>query len=425
MISSSINLEVLDAIYKRRIAGVPLKVGIQRAGNEAFETIEVEPADENGTLEIPAAFPAKVKIEFAGGERFGPATLEVQLSDAIDKVAEIMLPVKEPRFKEPVITNIQVGTLALTDGITLNKPQDVVVDKVGNVYFTEGSGHRILRVDRQGNTHVLAGTGTSGYEDGPGSSAKLNAPWGITIDDEGNLYFSDNSTSSSRIRKIEIGEDYKAVVSTIAGTGSTGGSDGVGTEASFNRPSGICFDSRTNSLYIAEWSGHRVRKIDLATRRVSTVAGAGSSGVVEGFGTDAKFQFPFGVALSPDGKFLYVASWNGNALHKIDLSNQYSQVLLRGNNLGSPRGIYVSPAGRLFLGSTGGHQVTYTEDPITVQPIPTLVGNGRGDTDGPAGIAQFSGPVGITYDPYTGTWYVADGDGNNQKIRTIRSGDLP
>ncbi|MNX63580.1 NHL repeat protein [compost metagenome] len=165
----------------------------------------------------------------------------------------------------------------------------------------------------------------------------------------------------------------------------------------------------------------------MSNNKVTTLAGS-SSGVVEGVGTAAKFQIPWGVKLSADGNHLYVSSWNGNAISKVRLSDNNVTILGRSkSNMSLPRGLYISPANQVFLANTGGHYISKIQseaDGNASTFVKVTGGTSAGDVDGNANAARLSGPVGIAYDPYIGMFYIADGDGSNQKVRTMKSSDI-
>ena len=91
-------------------------------------------------------------------------------------------------------------------------------------------------------------------------------------------------------------------VTTVAGTGSSGSANGTGTSASFNTPTEVTTDG--TNLYVADFSNHLIRKIVISTGVVTTVAGTGSSGSANGTGTSASFNGPVGI--TTDGTNLYV-----------------------------------------------------------------------------------------------------------------------
>jgi len=104
------------------------------------------------------------------------------------------------------------------------------------------------------------------------------------------------------------------VVTTLAGTGSTGSSNGTGTSASFNSPIGITTDG--TNLYVADQENHLIRKIVISTGAVTALAGTGSSGSANGTGTSASFYYPIGI--TTDGTNLYVADTSNNLIRKIE-----------------------------------------------------------------------------------------------------------
>jgi len=432
-----VELSLFSDVYgmnnKKAAFGVNVKVSFRKKGQTIFTDFLTSAIAANGKLTMSIPFGDEFKFAVTGDDRFADKTITYTNAGGALKAIDFALDLRPAKYPEPVLTNLQVGTLALNNSLSVNAPQDVVIDKLGNRYISEGSGNRILRVDRFGNTTVLAGTGTAGSVNGDGAVAQFNGPWGLAIDKDGNLYTVDNTnaTGSHKVRKITIDALYKATVSTIAGSGASGSANGVGTAATFNRPSGLCYDEARNCLYVAEWSGNRVRKIDLATNTVSTIAGSGTAGITAGPGATATFNFPWGVKLSADGNSLYVSSWTGTGISKVQLSDNSVVVLGSAKaNTSQPRGLYVSPANQLFISNTAGFYISkmQTELPGNASTFTKLTASTtRGYIDGSASTARFSGIVGIAYDPYTGIFYIADGDGAaaaNNKIRTMKSSDI-
>ena len=105
-----------------------------------------------------------------------------------------------------------------------------------------------------GTTTTLAGTGTPGFADGPGTTAQFNIPIGVVVDGAGNVYIADYN--NHRIRRI----DHAGTVTTLAGTGTPGFADGPGTTAQFNDPIGVALDAAGN-VYVADDKNHRIRRI--------------------------------------------------------------------------------------------------------------------------------------------------------------------
>lgn len=136
-----------------------------------------------------------------------------------------------------------------------NNPVGICVDKNGNMYITEAGNHTIRKIDVSGQVTTYAGAGIAGFQDGAAVTARFNQPWGIAIDDTGNIMVSD--FLNQRIRKITPGGQ----VITIAGTGVAGLKNGKADTAQLNYPRGMCFD-KNGILYIADSWNHSIRRLD-------------------------------------------------------------------------------------------------------------------------------------------------------------------
>ena len=135
---------------------------------------------------------------------------------------------------------------------------------------------------------TFAGSGSATFANGTGTAASFYFPQGMTSDGT-NLYVAD--TSNHRIRKIVIATK---VVSTLAGSGTQGSDDGTGPGAEFDGPRGITING--NNLYVVDTDNHKIRKIVISTGEVSTLAGTGNSGFLDSTtGTQAKFKEPYGI----------------------------------------------------------------------------------------------------------------------------------
>ena len=161
-----------------------------------------------------------------------------------------------------------------------------------------------------GAVTTVAGTGSTGSANGTGTSASFYNPAGITRDGT-NLYVADRY--NYLIRKIVIST---GVVTTVAGTGSSGSANGTGTSASFDKPYGVTTDG--TNLYVADYYNHLIRKIVISTGVVTTVAGTGLSGSANGTGTSASFHLPRGI--TTDGTNLYLTEGAGgnHLIRKIE-----------------------------------------------------------------------------------------------------------
>ncbi len=207
------------------------------------------------------------------------------------------------------------GNVSTVTQSGFNSPNDIAYDATTNtlVFVEFGGSNRIMRTDMSGNLLTIAGNG-SGYLDGPVATAKFNMPAGLAIAANGDIYVADFGNHA--IRKISGG-----IVSTFAGNGTSGCADGNGTNARFKNPTGLAFDNNGN-LIVADYLNHMIRKID-PSGNVSTVAG--TCGVT---GSDPNpttvsaslFNEPHGVFVDYIGN-IYVAEFNNHWIKKIDLAN--------------------------------------------------------------------------------------------------------
>jgi hypothetical protein len=265
-----------------------------------------------------------------------------------------------------VTTLAGVGYFGSTDGpgtvAMFRRPSGVAVDGLGYVYVGDTSNHKIRKITPEGVVSTLAGSGTSGSTDDTGTAASFKQPYGVAVDGSGNVYVADSG--NMKIRKITPA----GVVTTFAGSGAFGSDDGIGTAASFGWPAGVAVDG-SGHVYVSDSNKHKIRKITPAGV-VTTLAGSGAAGSDDGPGTTASFYAPFSLAVDGSGT-VYVADRTNNKIRKI----------------------------------TSGGMVS------------TLAGSGAADSaDGIGTAASFNWPAGVAVDG-VGNVYVADQ--NNNKIRKI------
>ncbi len=266
------------------------------------------------------------------------------------------------------------------DGISatsgeLNGPQGMALDASGNIYIADLQNNRIRKIDiSTGLISTIAGTGTGGYNgDGiSATSADISSPSALSFDNAGNLYFSDRA--NDRVRKINMST---GIISTVAGTG-TGGYNGDGiaaTSAELNFPNEVSFDASGN-LYIADWLNNRVRKVDMSTGLISTVVGTGTGG------------------------------YNGDGIAATSAE------------INSPCGINFDAAGDMYVVEYGGMRIRKIN---TTGTISTVVGTGTGGYNGDGIIAtsaKLDGPAYISFDN-AGDMFI--GDAINQRVREVSS----
>jgi sugar lactone lactonase YvrE len=200
----------------------------------------------------------------------------------------------------------------------LNMPFDVALDARGDLYLSDTFNYRIRKVDRAtGRIVTVAGNGTAGFsgDGGPATRAQLDEPYGIVVGPGGELFVADRL--NRRVRRVD---PRQGTITTVAGNGSKvfGGDGGPGVAAGLVEPNGVALSRDGRSLFIADVAGHRIRRLDLASGIITTFAGTGRARH-DGDGGPADRASLWGaraVEVGPDGS-VYVLEREGNTLRVI------------------------------------------------------------------------------------------------------------
>lgn len=213
-----------------------------------------------------------------------------------------------------VSTAAGTGVPGIADGhageAQFNKPTGIAVDSSDNLYVADEGNNVIRKITPAGEVSTIAGTAVPGFQDGLASEAQFDTPHGIAIDSSNNLYVTDQG--NERVRKIsEEGE-----VTTIAGNGTAGYSDGPAAASEINTPHGVAVDSSTGEVFFADEDNNMIREIG-PTGQVTTVAGTGEASFEDGDANKAKFKKPRGLALGLN-KELLVCDFENNRIRKIE-----------------------------------------------------------------------------------------------------------
>jgi CSLREA domain-containing protein len=288
------------------------------------------------------------------------------------------------------------GDVGLAISARLSNPEGVAVDAAGNLFIADTENDRIRRVDAAtGVITAVAGTGTRGFsgDGGPATSANLSNPRGVAVDGAGNLFIAD--TLSHHVRKVAAATD---IITTVAGTDSCcfSGDGGPATSAGLNAPEGVAVDAAGN-IFIADTGYHRVRRVDAATRVITTVAGTGTRGFSGDGGpaTSASLDQPFGVAVDAAGN-LFISDYSNARIRKVDAATGLITTvagsgptgydggsfagdggLATSASLFPPSGVAVDAAGNLFIADAGNNRIRKVAgvaavlDRSPAQPTPT------------------------------------------------------
>ncbi|MBS1519439.1 MAG: hypothetical protein JST50_00465 [Bacteroidetes bacterium] len=315
---------------------------------------------------------------------------------------------------------------------TLNGPQNVYVDKQGNVFISQLNDNVFRKVDaKTGIITTVAGNGINGFsgDGGLATQASFSNAFHIVSDDQGNLYISD--LSNSRIRRVD---GKTGIVQTIAGTGLTdfNGDGHTALTTNLNIPFGIAMDKDGNLIF-SDQGGLMLRKLDMHTQIITTIAGNGS----RGFGGDggpataAMFNFIWNVAIDPVSGDIYVSDQFNGRIRKINhatgvittvagngmYGNSGMGGLATSASFAQPVGIAVDKYGNLFIADQVLSQVYAVDQKTGI--ISLVAGNGNsgfsGD-GGPSVNALLSWTNSLSFGP-DGSLYVDDAA--NNRIRKI------
>ena len=283
---------------------------------------------------------------------------------------------------------------------------------------------------------TIAGTGKQGFsgDGGPATKAELDNPFGIVRGPDGAFYYCEYT--GQRIRRI--GKD--GTITTIAGTGQVGftGDGGPALEATFNKPHELRFDA-AGDLYIVDMVNHAVRKIDMKTGMITTIAGTGQPGYGGDGGPAVKAQFkqPHSIQFGPEGD-LYICDIGNHVIRKIDMKTATISTFagtgkagdtpddspIAGTPLKGPRSLDFDREGNLWLATREGNQVFKFE--LKAGKIHHIAGTGKGGFTGhggPALEATLSGPKGISVDASGNVW-LADCESHSIRMIDAKSGRI-
>ncbi len=283
-------------------------------------------------------------------------------------------------FSQQVTTVAGAGGGWFLDGTLqnayFNNPSGLCTDPTGTIiYVADSNNNRIRKIDTNTGMVTTIACSTEGYADGLGTTAQFFHPSDVCMDSNGYLYVVDEL--NHKIRKIDLSTN---TVTTFAGS-TQGYLNGLGTNAKFNDPHRICIDSN-NNLYVSEWQGNRIRKIT-PTGQVTNLAGSGVAGFADGVGTNAKFYAPRGLCVDNQNN-IYVADQVNFKVRKITPNGTVSTIAGTGEfgyldgsvtsaKLGAIEGICMDTANNLYVTDTYFDNKTIRKINLTTNMVSTFL----------------------------------------------------
>lgn len=270
-------------------------------------------------------------------------------------------------------------------------PAGLALDSAGNFYVAMNLAGRVDKISAQGSEVVASG---------------LQSPHGLAFNSAaGNAFVLSDEIA---LALYQLGTNGTRML--LAGSGPSGNSDGVGTAARFMAPRGVAFDSSSHSFYIADMTAHTIRKLD-SRSTVSTFAGSGLAGNSDGNGTAATFDKPVAVAVDGQGN-VYVAEYGNNQIRKITPAGV---VTKHATGINRPTALAATSEGRLFVCASS--QIIAIDPDGSRNVVAGNSTSGTG-VDGPGASANFGAySHGILYEETSGKIYVADSF--NGKLRVL------
>lgn len=340
-------------------------------------------------------------ISYAGPQTYSTGTAITALSPTVS--GTVPAPGQTSTFAGTGSAGSANGT---GTSASFNQPLGATVDASGNIYVAEGGSHLIRKITPASVVTTFAGSGTQGFANGTGTGASFYHPVGLAADASGNIYVADED--NNMIRKITPA----GVVTTLAGSGAQGSTDGAAASATFYYPCGVAVDGSGN-VYVADAFNNKIRKISGGV--VSTLAGSGTASSVDGTGTGATFNQPFSVVTDASGN-VYVTDRVGAKIRKVTPAGVVTTLAGSGTasyadgtgtvaSFNAPTGLGIDKAGNLYVTDEANNRIRKV---TSAGVVTTLSGTGaQGSMNGAGNASTFYLPFAIAANA-GGLVYVGD-----------------
>jgi hypothetical protein len=328
-------------------------------------------------------------------------------------------------------TGAYSGDGGLADLAQVSHPYGIYYGNTGNFYIADQGNYAIRKINAStGIITTIAGNGTPGYSGDAGAAtlAQLGSLYGIYMDTANNIYLTDGTNSV--VREINA---ITGIITTIAGNGTTGysGDGGAATNAALGQPEGLCIVS--NNLYITDHQENCIRKVNMTSGVITTIAGNGSAGYTGDGGPASSCTVFFPSALCADsmGDLIFADEQN-SVIRKISSATGIISTIC-GNNiygfsgnggpatnasLGYVQGICLDQYGNIYITDAYGscRKITVSTGTINIVAGSETI-DGFGGDGGAATAGLLNDPTGVCVDPSTGSIAIADYE--NNRIRKV------
>ncbi|MBS1658446.1 MAG: hypothetical protein JST18_10180 [Bacteroidetes bacterium] len=324
----------------------------------------------------------------------------------------------------------------------LNYPAGIGVDASGNVYVTDMLNACIRKIDN--STGVIStiagvpGTSTGFFSGNGGLATAATFSWyalGAIPHSSGNIYIAD--AGSNIICKVTASTGIISIIAGVNGSSGSTGDGGAATSAKLNYPVAMAFDAAGNNLYIADCYNHKIRKVNISTGIITTVAGTGAAGSSGdgGAATSAKLNYPAGVAVDGAGN-VYIGDGMNNKIRKVTAATGVISTFagtgvagLSGDGgaatsakLNAPQGLAIDASGNVYFADQANHRIRKVT--AATGAITTVAGTSMGFSGdgGPATSAKMNSPWSLAIQ--AGCNLIIS-DQVNQRVRKVACLQLP